>query len=203
MKALKPIPNLIVTSPLARATQTALIGLRPLISKGVPIVAHEDCREHFGVHACDFRRPLEEIAIDYPVVDSNFLDSPHDPNDIDFFRENREEYSSVRLHLLLQCIVNKDKTHISSLTFPWHVYICTLSRYNPMKVAARGFRFMDFLRSRPEKRVAVTSHSGFLFVLFNAVFHCGEHTSLQSFFSTGTIHSCASGAKIVIDARKR
>lgn len=96
--AMQPAPELIVVSPMRRAVDTALLAFAhvfddPTASYAVPlervdlrpavsIVGHELCRESYArsektpVHTpqpqgniCDKRRPLEQIAADYPYID--------------------------------------------------------------------------------------------------------------------------------------
>lgn len=64
--------ELVVVSPLQRATQTALIAFQHLVegsSTTVPFVAHEGCREISGVHVCDRRRSVSELQKDFPMID--------------------------------------------------------------------------------------------------------------------------------------
>eukprot|EP00457_Paulinella_chromatophora_P005553 gb/GEZN01005570.1/.p1 GENE.gb/GEZN01005570.1/~~gb/GEZN01005570.1/.p1 ORF type:complete len:492 (-),score=57.27 gb/GEZN01005570.1/:242-1717(-) len=61
--------DLVVTSPLARAVQTALLAFQPQLEQGVPIVGHQSITEQSGLKACNKRRPLKEIAQEFPMVD--------------------------------------------------------------------------------------------------------------------------------------
>lgn len=80
-KRLKPFagktvhPELLVVSPMKRATQTVLIGFREFIQQNpmVPIVAHEDCREQFGVFTCDKRSDVEDYKEEFPAVNYDLL----------------------------------------------------------------------------------------------------------------------------------
>ena len=58
-------PSLVVVSPLARATKTALLAFDHLVGR-VPFLAHESCREISGVNACDGRRSVTEARRDGP-----------------------------------------------------------------------------------------------------------------------------------------
>ena len=65
-------PELIVTSPMRRAAQTALIAFDSCIGGdgGVPIVAHELLRESFMQdHICDQRLPRSELKAAFPAID--------------------------------------------------------------------------------------------------------------------------------------
>jgi hypothetical protein len=50
-----------------------------LACKGVPFVAHDDCRERFGCHACDFRRDVSDSRLDFPHVNYDFVKDDADP----------------------------------------------------------------------------------------------------------------------------
>eukprot|EP00316_Scyphosphaera_apsteinii_P009919 CAMPEP_0119319626 /NCGR_PEP_ID=MMETSP1333-20130426/49900_1 /TAXON_ID=418940 /ORGANISM="Scyphosphaera apsteinii, Strain RCC1455" /LENGTH=256 /DNA_ID=CAMNT_0007326081 /DNA_START=16 /DNA_END=786 /DNA_ORIENTATION=- len=80
------LPGLVVVSPLARATKTALIAFDHLVGK-VPFLAHELCREISGVNSCDQRRRVTEMAKDFPAIDYSLLESDAD----DFFQPDRRE----------------------------------------------------------------------------------------------------------------
>lgn len=62
-------PELVVVSPMVRATQTALIAFEHLLTTKVPFIAHESCHEIAGVHTCDKRMDLSELRRDFPMVD--------------------------------------------------------------------------------------------------------------------------------------
>jgi len=56
--------------------------------------------------------------------------------------------------------------------------------------ADRAYGFVtEFLRNRPEREIAVVTHSSFLFTMFNAVFDCGDDEDLRSWFMTSEIRS--------------
>eukprot|EP00927_Polykrikos_kofoidii_P079062 TRINITY_DN75852_c0_g1_i1.p1 TRINITY_DN75852_c0_g1~~TRINITY_DN75852_c0_g1_i1.p1 ORF type:complete len:261 (-),score=46.01 TRINITY_DN75852_c0_g1_i1:309-1091(-) len=65
-------PALVVVSPLARATKTALIAFDHLVGK-VPFVAHELCREISGINCCDSRRSVTEAKKDFPAIDYSLM----------------------------------------------------------------------------------------------------------------------------------
>ena len=62
-------PTLVVVSPLARATKTALLAFDHLVGR-VPFVAHELCREISGVNSCDARRSASEAKKELPFTPS-------------------------------------------------------------------------------------------------------------------------------------
>ena len=120
---MQPPPELIVVSPMRRAIDTALLAFahvfedaavshavplrRSDLHPTVPIVDHELCRESYARsdstpvqtpqpqgNICDKRRPLEQIASDYPFIDWALVnDGPtdvlyeHGGEDMDSFIE--------------------------------------------------------------------------------------------------------------------
>jgi broad specificity phosphatase PhoE len=72
-KQLKPVaaqlaPQLLVVSPLRRATATILVGF-VASAAAVPVVATELCREQMGVHVCDQRFTVADLQAEFPQVD--------------------------------------------------------------------------------------------------------------------------------------
>ncbi|KAJ6709620.1 PHOSPHOGLYCERATE MUTASE FAMILY PROTEIN [Salix koriyanagi] len=71
--------DLVITSPLCRAMQTAtqvFCGISSL--KCPPIVAAELCRERLGVHPCDKRRTISENRSRFPTIDFSLIESDED-----------------------------------------------------------------------------------------------------------------------------
>ncbi|CAL9021554.1 unnamed protein product, partial [Prunus brigantina] len=144
--------ELVITSPLLRALQTA-VGVfggegytdrtdilplmvanagyseRPSISSlnCPPIIAIELCREHLGVHPCDNRRSISDYQFLFPAVDFSLAKSDEDILWKANVRELKEE------------------------------------------VAARGLKFLNWLSTRKEKEIAIVTHGGFLFHTLSAL----------------------------------
>lgn len=59
--------QLIITSPVTRCVETALISLEPVVEgkPDIPILANEAIRETVNFN-CDRRRPIREIAAEFP-----------------------------------------------------------------------------------------------------------------------------------------
>jgi len=72
VSGLSPPPGLILTSPLTRAVQTALMSTSALPAS-TPFIAVESLREETGVHVCDARRPTSDVAREFPMVDFGAL----------------------------------------------------------------------------------------------------------------------------------
>lgn len=60
-------------------------------------------------------------------------------------------------------------------------------RETKVELGDRIYRFFEWLSKRPEKHVAVASHSGWLFTIFNGFCECDE--SLKAWFQTGELRS--------------
>ena len=78
-RALRPkfadVPiDVVLTSPLSRTVQTALLAVPP----GPPLVCEDGCRERNGQHPCDKRRPKAELAADFPSLSLDHLQSEED-----------------------------------------------------------------------------------------------------------------------------
>ncbi|CAB9529608.1 mutase-like protein [Seminavis robusta] len=55
------------------------------------------------------------------------------------------------------------------------------------EVGERAYKFLQWLSERPEKHVGVSSHSAWLFTVFNGVLECDD--SLKDWFHTGEMRS--------------
>jgi broad specificity phosphatase PhoE len=124
--------DLILTSTMTRCVQTALYCFPSLAKdKSIPFVANEDIRETVN-HTCDRRRPLTDIAAEYPEVD--FSEVPVNEDGIwNSYKERLgsdwdEMRESAELH----------------------------------RVADRGRSFWGYLSKRSEQEVIVCTHSAFL-----------------------------------------
>lgn len=73
-------PELLVVSPMRRATQTALAAFDAHVRRGaLRPLAQELCHERAGKHTCDKRLPRAELAALYPSVDYSLLQDEDDP----------------------------------------------------------------------------------------------------------------------------
>lgn len=94
-------PQLVVVSPLARATETAMIVFKHLLDEnGIPrrnvrFVAHEGLHERAGSSTCDCRRPLSQLKQKFPYVDYSLLTSEEDP----LWSADRESQASMIIRL--------------------------------------------------------------------------------------------------------
>lgn len=72
-------PELVVVSPMRRATQTAAIAFESLRWKAGMFMAHEAAHEHGGKHTCDKRLSVTELEETFPFVDYSLIESQEDP----------------------------------------------------------------------------------------------------------------------------
>eukprot|EP00457_Paulinella_chromatophora_P007991 gb/GEZN01008018.1/.p1 GENE.gb/GEZN01008018.1/~~gb/GEZN01008018.1/.p1 ORF type:complete len:464 (-),score=49.39 gb/GEZN01008018.1/:51-1442(-) len=72
--------QLVVTSPMTRAVQTAQLAFppdffAPSFAKTVALLAHPNCTESLGQDTCNRRRPLAKLKHDFPQVDWSLINS--------------------------------------------------------------------------------------------------------------------------------
>jgi broad specificity phosphatase PhoE len=101
--------QLVVTSPNCRAVQTSLLvfqqylltrqlhcldesGPTPNSSSIIPFLAHELVREQHGIHVCDQRRSISQLAMEFPHVDFTLI-----PDDPDLLHRNDVRESKLKL----------------------------------------------------------------------------------------------------------
>lgn len=156
-------PQLLVVSPLRRATQTGLLAFEPSLppspshgGAAIPVVAHELCHERAGRHTCDKRLDRTALAAAYPLV-------------------NYEQLDPAKAHRLVAS--EGDPYWGDGLTRePWEA------------LARRAAAFALWLRDTPERHIAVASHSAFLLSLFNAVLRT-ESEDARRWFGTGEMRT--------------
>jgi broad specificity phosphatase PhoE len=133
--------SLVVTSPLTRCVQTALLSFPDIARREeVPFVALECIRETVNF-ACDGRRRRSEIAADFPRVNFSADDGVGDEDELWARYENLCGPTSAH------------DGHRESCDLP--------------SVADRGRAFFAWLRRRPEREAIVSSHSAFLRCVFS------------------------------------
>lgn len=72
-------PQLLVVSPMRRATLTGLLAFAPHVEEELPVVAHELCHERAGKHTCDKRLAKAQLQQLYPAVDYKLIADEDDP----------------------------------------------------------------------------------------------------------------------------
>ena len=89
-------PQLLIVSPLRRATVTGLLAFEPHVKRGeLRVMAHELCHERAGRHTCDKRLAKSKLQALYPAVDYSQLEAEEDP----FWGDGwtREPWQDVRV----------------------------------------------------------------------------------------------------------
>lgn len=163
-------PELLVTSPLRRAVQTLLIAYEGAVSAGVPVVAHELCREIFfgqDPSIYDSRRGRSDCQEDFPKVD-------------------------FESYVLLEELVAGEGPLAGKDPLWWH---CA----SPFGVGANGldetaavdaaFHFLCWLFDRPETEIAVATHSLFLLALLHGTLSFEQPLDSPQVFRTGELRS--------------
>lgn len=74
----KPIPQIILVSPLFRTLQTAAIALSTVPQLQTPVVVVEQIRERMGLHVCDKRSDKDKLIPRFGSFDFTGIDSGDD-----------------------------------------------------------------------------------------------------------------------------
>lgn len=154
----------VLTSTMSRCIQTALLSFeflrqeRPSNSKHhdrcqVPFVALEALRETVNYN-CDRRKPISELALDYPQVD--FSNCPDDEDCIWNTYQNRIQ------DLLSISLDSNERSEEDITRWDGHMESAELHA-----VAKRGNEFLDFLQRVPQSKIVVCTHSAYLRCILN------------------------------------
>ncbi|KAL7576110.1 hypothetical protein ACA910_000887 [Epithemia clementina (nom. ined.)] len=159
--------QLVVTSPLTRCLQTALLSLEPVLknrssssSSSLPpplVLAHDGIRETVNYN-CDRRRTTSELAQEFGTqIDFSFVPDEHDTiwEYYESFLGSDTEYTKHRESAQAYTVAQR----------------------------ARGF-FTNFLSTRPEQHVCLCSHRAFSRVLWN--YGLGYATNVPQFLDQRT-----------------
>jgi broad specificity phosphatase PhoE len=73
-------PELIIASPLKRATQTILTAFSDQITgpSQIPVIALECCREQFGLYYSDMRSDVSQYIIEFPSINYEHITEDRD-----------------------------------------------------------------------------------------------------------------------------
>ena len=87
-------PEVMIVSPMRRATLTGLLAFEPHIKRGeLPVVANELCHERGGRHTCDKRLAKSTLQQQYPNIDYTLVAEEEDPFWLDGW--TREPWTEV------------------------------------------------------------------------------------------------------------
>lgn len=131
--------DLLCVSPLTRCITSLIRSTKPVLAArpNTPVIAHEYIRDAVDFH-CDRRRPVSQIAREFPIVQFDLV-----PNHDTLWDEYEARLGSAE----------KFTQHRESA----QIY----------KVADRARNFFKWLGTRPEKHVFVCTHADFLRILMN------------------------------------
>ena len=135
--------ELVISSPLTRALETARLAFAAHLARGAPFVAVESCREQIGQNLCDKRQPASLTRPLFPEAD-------------------------------MSAIAEADE-------------LFTPARETLGALAQRADAFLHEIRRRPEKHIAVVSHSSFFLALFNATLDTARAPELREWFDNGAM----------------
>ena len=102
----------VILSPLRRTLQTGTTVFATEIGK-VPFVAMELCRETMGVHTCDKRSPIAEMAALFPMVDFSDITENDDGLWQPDKRESLDEIQARAVQFLKHVYENVPETFIA------------------------------------------------------------------------------------------
>ena len=107
-------PQLLIVSPLRRATQTGLLAFAPHIARQeLPVLAHELCHERAGRHTCDKRLARSALAAQYPAVDYALIEEEEDPFWGDGWTREPWKELGIRAGRLAEILLARDETHVA------------------------------------------------------------------------------------------
>jgi|TARA_B110000196_G_scaffold301424_1_gene295549 broad specificity phosphatase PhoE len=188
--------DLVVVSPLTRTCETALhvfgrarkpgcpafldAGLTPqgspearqgFVTAAPRILVREECRERWGKFVCDGRRPISDIIKEFP--DFDFSEVGRRPNPpgacalhpslLELLRPTGAPPPGTRsacLALQLTTVCPSQVEHDED------IYYSGNERESDEHCCERSVAFLQWLNARPEKCIAVVTHSSFLRHLF-------------------------------------
>jgi broad specificity phosphatase PhoE len=106
-------PELMVTSPMRRATQTGLLAFDKHVAAGkLPVVAHEGAHEIGGKHTCDKRLSVTALKARFPAVDYSFVADEEDPLWLDGRTRETHEHLARRAAGLVEFLRQRPEKHV-------------------------------------------------------------------------------------------
>jgi broad specificity phosphatase PhoE len=173
---LRPQPQLIVSSPLTRALQTAELAFGPLIDAGVPCLALPLARERLFLSS-DVGRPGLELAAEFPRWRGSLarledgwwrtVDGGTGSSSSESKSESDDDGGRPR----------RSRRRLRTPT-PKPNDAIAVDEEGDDQFAARMDAFGEWLRRRPEQHIAVVSHWG---VILEATGHEFENVEMRTF----------------------
>ena len=164
---------LVATSPMTRCAQTSLLAFPELVARarehdGVSFVANENLRETAN-YWCDRRRETEELAREFGDV-------------VDFSECPAEDELWARYEA------------IAGPPDQWTKHRESCDLYH---VAERTRSFFEWLATRPEENVVVSTHSALLRCLFSYGHPGGVRAAPEQIFDSGGVTDTSKGVPVV------
>jgi broad specificity phosphatase PhoE len=107
-------PQLLVVSPMRRATLTGLLAFEPHVKRGeLPVLAVETCHERAGRHTCDKRLSKAELAALFPAVDYSMISSEDDPFWGDGVTREPWEALATRAGEFIDFVMARPESHLA------------------------------------------------------------------------------------------
>ena len=123
------VPQLMVVSPMRRATQTGLIAFEKIVQQGMPVLALEACHEIGGKHTCDQRLPRSELAKLYPAVNYSLVKDELDPLWGDGSVRESSEHLAQRGADFMAWVRDREESHVvvaAHSSFLFHLMNCVV-----------------------------------------------------------------------------
>ena len=171
--------ELVISSPLTRALQTAIGGFK---GSQAAVMVHADIREIVDTY-CDIGSPVSELRLQeaFSNVDFSELEKI----------EDREEEEEERYVELKGAIPHSDAWWFYSIEHGPRIPIG-----EPKAVVdARAKHFLSFLASRPERVIALVSHSSFIRKLIGGskLSNCGMAETILEVTPSGGVSLTVNG----------
>lgn len=107
-------PELMIVSPMRRATLTGLLAFAPQIERGeMLIIAHELAHERAGKHTCDKRLSKTELGKLFPAVDYSLIDAEEDPFWGDGLTREPWQDLGKRAGAFIEWLMEREDEHIA------------------------------------------------------------------------------------------
>lgn len=107
-------PELMVVSPMRRATLTGLLAFEPHVARGeLPCVAHELLHERAGRHTCDKRLSKTQLAALFPQVTYDLVFDDEDPYWGDGWTREPWKDTALRGAKFIEWLLARPEKHIT------------------------------------------------------------------------------------------
>lgn len=105
--------EVVITSPLRRAIQTAVHGLEDVLKTGCSFIAEELCHEIGGFHTCDKRLNLTELKKQFPTVNFDGVKDEEDPLWLDGYTRETWKELAIRSAKFVNYLQQRKEKHLA------------------------------------------------------------------------------------------